>query len=307
MSALQTPPNAMRHRRRDDQLPSRRRAYVRRAARRGRRAAQSALGRTGPCRGGGFRPLPHRHPRRPRRLAGQADPALRPRSRGRRHRRAVGPGSRRSRWATVSRCRGSATRAGTAATASPAGRRSAVTEEHRLLDRRRLRASTPSADARYVVPVPRGVDPLDAAPLTCAGVTTYKAVKVAGTRPSDLVAVFGVGGLGHLAVQYARDRRSACRRRRRGRREARSWPRLGADFTVNAAEEDPVAAIQKLGGADRRSRSPSRRPRSSRLTARCAAAARWCSSPSPPRTRDAADLRDRAQRHHRDRIDRRNA
>src|SRR3954453_14196305 len=59
------------------------------------------------------------------------------------------------------------------------------------------------AHAAYVVRVPDGVDPLDAAPLTCAGVTTYKAVKVAGTRTSDLVAVFGVGGLGHLAIQYA--------------------------------------------------------------------------------------------------------
>ena len=61
-----------------------------------------------------------------------------------------------------------------------------------------------TAYARYVVQVPEGVDPFDAAPLTCAGVTTYKAVKVAGTRSSDLVAVFGVGGLGHLAIQYAR-------------------------------------------------------------------------------------------------------
>src|ERR1044072_7136521 len=59
------------------------------------------------------------------------------------------------------------------------------------------------AYGRYVVKGPEGVDPVDAAPLTCAGVTTYKAIKVAGTRPSDLVAVFGVGGLGHLAIQYA--------------------------------------------------------------------------------------------------------
>src|ERR671911_387930 len=76
-----------------------------------------------------------------------------------------------------------------------------------------------TAYGRYVVKVPDGIDPFDAAPLTCAGVTTYKAVKVAGTRSSDLVAVFGVGGLGHLAIQYA-------------------------------AIEDPVDAIQKLGGAD---------------------------------------------------------
>jgi alcohol dehydrogenase, propanol-preferring len=107
-----------------------------------------------------------------------------------------------------------------------------------------------TAYARYVVKVPEGLDPLDAAPLTCAGVTTYKAVKVAGTRPSDLVAVFGVGGLGHLAIQYAaiaggrvvavdlHDEKLALARE------------LGAEFTVNAATEDPVAAIKALGGAD---------------------------------------------------------
>jgi propanol-preferring alcohol dehydrogenase len=107
-----------------------------------------------------------------------------------------------------------------------------------------------TAYARYVVKVPEGVDPLDAAPLTCAGVTTYKAVKVAGTRSSDLVAVFGVGGLGHLAIQYARiaggrvvavdlfdDKLELARE-------------LGAEFTVNAAKEDPVAAIQRLGSAN---------------------------------------------------------
>jgi alcohol dehydrogenase, propanol-preferring len=56
------------------------------------------------------------------------------------------------------------------------------------------------ADARFVGVVPEGIDPLDAAPLTCAGVTTYKAVKVSGARSSDLVAVFGVGGLGSPAA-----------------------------------------------------------------------------------------------------------
>src|SRR3954449_12962028 len=57
---------------------------------------------------------------------------------------------------------------------------------------------------RHVVRVPDGIDPADAAPLTCAGVTTYKAVKVSGATSADLVAVFGAGGLGHLAIQYAR-------------------------------------------------------------------------------------------------------
>jgi propanol-preferring alcohol dehydrogenase len=107
-----------------------------------------------------------------------------------------------------------------------------------------------TAFAHYVVRVPAGIDPLDAAPLTCAGVTTYKAVAVAGTRSTDLVAVFGVGGLGHLAIQYAAiaggrvlavdlldDKLQLARE-------------LGAEFTVNAAEENPADAIQRLGGAD---------------------------------------------------------
>jgi alcohol dehydrogenase, propanol-preferring len=107
-----------------------------------------------------------------------------------------------------------------------------------------------TAYARYVVKVPDGVDPFDAAPLTCAGITTYKAIKVAGTRSSDLVAVFGVGGLGHMAIQYAQiaggrvvavdlvdDKLELARN-------------LGAEFTVNASREDPAAAIQALGGAD---------------------------------------------------------
>ena len=51
------------------------------------------------------------------------------------------------------------------------------------------------------MPVPDGIDPPDAAPLTCAGVTTYKAIKVSGARSTDLVSIVGVGGLGHLAVQ----------------------------------------------------------------------------------------------------------
>src|SRR3954464_10937362 len=107
-----------------------------------------------------------------------------------------------------------------------------------------------TAYARYVVQVPEDVDPLDAAPLTCAGVTTYKAVKVAGTRSSDLVAVWGVGGLGHLAIQYAAiagGRVIAVDLHDEKLELARE---LGAEFTVNAAKEDPIEAIQRLGGAD---------------------------------------------------------
>ena len=106
------------------------------------------------------------------------------------------------------------------------------------------------AYADYVVKIPEGVDPLDAAPLTCAGVTTYKAVKVAGTRSSDLVAVFGVGGLGHLAIQYAAIAGGRVIAVDLIDEKLELARELGAEFTVNAAREDPVAAIQRLGGAD---------------------------------------------------------
>jgi len=106
------------------------------------------------------------------------------------------------------------------------------------------------AYARYAVRVPAGVDPFDAAPLTCAGVTTYKAVKVAGTRPSDLVAIFGVGGLGHLAIQYAAIAGGRVVAVDLFDEKLELARELGAELTVNAARHDPVAAIQELGGAD---------------------------------------------------------
>lgn len=106
------------------------------------------------------------------------------------------------------------------------------------------------ADARFATPVPPGISSLDAAPLTCAGVTTYAAVKAARVVPGERVAVFGIGGLGHLAVQYARlvggiviavditDEKLDLARE------------LGADVVVNAAMSDPVEAIAAVGGAD---------------------------------------------------------
>jgi alcohol dehydrogenase, propanol-preferring len=106
------------------------------------------------------------------------------------------------------------------------------------------------AFAKFVGRVPEGVHPFEAAPLTCAGVTTYKAVKVAGTRPSDLVAVFGVGGLGHLAVQYARIAGAAVVAVDLFDEKLKLARDLGAEYTVNAREQDPVEEIKKLGGAD---------------------------------------------------------
>ena len=107
-----------------------------------------------------------------------------------------------------------------------------------------------TANAHYVVRVPDEIDPVDAAPLTCAGVTTYKSVKVAGTRSSDLVAVFGVGGLGHLAIQYAEIAGGRVVAVDLFDEKLELARELGAEFTVNASREDPVEAIQRLGGAN---------------------------------------------------------
>lgn len=106
------------------------------------------------------------------------------------------------------------------------------------------------ANSAYVVPVPPTVSSFDAAPLTCAGVTTYKAVKAAGTRPAERVAVFGVGGLGHLAVQYGRIFGGFVTAVDVAAEKLALARDLGADSTVNASEADPVVAIQALGGAD---------------------------------------------------------
>ncbi len=106
------------------------------------------------------------------------------------------------------------------------------------------------ADAAFVGRVPDSIDPLDAAPLTCAGVTTYKAVKVSGARSSDLVAVFGIGGLGHLAMQYAQIAGASVVAVDVIDSKLDLAKQLGAAHTVNAANEDPVEVIKQLGGAD---------------------------------------------------------
>lgn len=106
------------------------------------------------------------------------------------------------------------------------------------------------ADARFAVVVPDGVTPLDAAPLTCAGVTTYAAIKNAHVVPGETVAVFGVGGLGHLAVQYARLVGAKVIAVDVTEEKLALASELGADHTVNARTSDPVKAIRDLGGAD---------------------------------------------------------
>ena len=106
-----------------------------------------------------------------------------------------------------------------------------------------------TADAAYVAKVPDAVDPLDAAPLTCAGVTTYKAIKVSGARTGQLVAIFGIGGLGHLALQYAKISGATVVAVDVTDEKLALAKELGADYVINALTQDPIAEIKALGGA----------------------------------------------------------
>jgi alcohol dehydrogenase, propanol-preferring len=106
------------------------------------------------------------------------------------------------------------------------------------------------ADADYVGIVPESIDPLDAAPLTCAGVTTYAAVKAARVGPSDLVGVVGIGGLGHLGIQYAKIAGAFTVAIDVDEAKLDLAKQLGADHVINAATHDVVDEMRKLGGAD---------------------------------------------------------
>ena len=103
--------------------------------------------------------------------------------------------------------------------------------------------------ASHVVPVPDGVDPMDAAPLTCAGVTTYKAIKVADPKPDETCMVVGIGGLGHLGLQYARifgTRTVAVDVHDDKLQLAKD---LGADHVIDA-RGDQATQLAELGGVD---------------------------------------------------------
>ena len=107
------------------------------------------------------------------------------------------------------------------------------------------------ADPNYVAHIPAGLAPTAAAPLICAGVTSYKGIKETRARPGQWVAVSGIGGLGHLAVQYAKAMGlHVCAVDIDDAKLAHAT-RLGADAVVNAKQPDAVAAVIKAtdGGA----------------------------------------------------------
>jgi D-arabinose 1-dehydrogenase-like Zn-dependent alcohol dehydrogenase len=105
------------------------------------------------------------------------------------------------------------------------------------------------AEARGIASIPDELSSAEAAPLLCAGVTTYNALRNAGLRAGDLVAVQGVGGLGHLGIQFARHMGFRTVAIGRGRDKEKLAKDLGAQVYIDAAAEDAVAVLQRMGGA----------------------------------------------------------
>lgn len=100
-----------------------------------------------------------------------------------------------------------------------------------------------------LVRVPDGLSPVDAAPLLCAGLTMYQALQQAQARPGTLVAVQGIGGLGHLGLQYAARLGHRVAAVARGTAKAELAMKLGADHYIDSSAQDPAQALQELGGA----------------------------------------------------------
>jgi len=105
------------------------------------------------------------------------------------------------------------------------------------------------APANAVALMPDSLSDVDAAPLLCAGITTYNALRNSGARPGDTVAILGIGGLGHLGVQYAAKSGYRTVAIARGQDKAPLAKQLGAHIYIDSTTQDPAAELQKLGGA----------------------------------------------------------
>lgn len=97
--------------------------------------------------------------------------------------------------------------------------------------------------------IPDGLSAVDAAPLMCAGVTTFNPLRHSGAQPGDLVAVLGIGGLGHLGIQFAAKMGFRTVAIARGRDKEPLARKLGAGSYIDSKTQDPAAELLKLGGA----------------------------------------------------------
>ena len=105
------------------------------------------------------------------------------------------------------------------------------------------------APAGALARIPDGLSAVEAAPLLCAGITTYNALRNSGARPGDRVAVLGVGGLGHLGVQFAAKMGFETVAIARGKDKEALSRELGARHAIDSDSQDPAAELTRLGGA----------------------------------------------------------
>ena len=105
------------------------------------------------------------------------------------------------------------------------------------------------APVEALAAIPASLNATEAAPLLCAGITTYNALRHSGARPGDLVAVLGVGGLGHLGIQFASRFGYKVAAIGRGSEDAPLARKLGASFYIDSRAERPAEALRREGGA----------------------------------------------------------
>jgi D-arabinose 1-dehydrogenase-like Zn-dependent alcohol dehydrogenase len=106
------------------------------------------------------------------------------------------------------------------------------------------------APASALAAIPAGLSAVDAGPLMCAGITTFNSLRNSGARPGDLVAVLGIGGLGHLGVQFAAKMGFRTVAIARGMDKEPLARKLGAWSYIDSKTQDPAAELLKLGGAN---------------------------------------------------------
>ena|SRR5690348_4000332 len=105
------------------------------------------------------------------------------------------------------------------------------------------------APAGALAAIPDGLSAVEAAPLMCAGVTTFNPLRCSGARPGDTVAVLGIGGLGHLGIQFASRMGFKTVAIARGEDKGPLARKLGAQHYIDSQASDPAAELAKLGGA----------------------------------------------------------
>lgn len=105
------------------------------------------------------------------------------------------------------------------------------------------------AEQEALAMIPDDLNSAEAAPLLCAGITTYNSLRNSGARGGDVVAVLGIGGLGHLAVQFARKLGYKTVALSRGKDKEALAVKLGAHYFIDTSSDNAVEALQKLGGA----------------------------------------------------------